>query len=96
MRRRKRKKKVRNVVKALSVFAFSVVVYVWSSLYLTQEINKIKMHIQDLKDEIQLLEKENAQLKNDIQNLGDKEYIKEIMEVNGYEVDYDSVISVNQ
>ena len=96
MRRRKRKKKVRNVVKALSVFAFSVVVYVWSSLYLTQEINKIKMHIQDLKDEIQLLEKENAQLKNDIQNLGDKEYIKEIMEGNGYEVDYDSVISVNQ
>ena len=96
MKRRKRRKKVRNVVKALSVFAFSVVVYVWSSLYLTQEINKIKMHIQDLKDEIQLLEKENAQLKNDIQNLGDKEYIKEIMEENGYEVDYDSVISVNQ
>lgn len=96
MKRRKRRKKVRNVVKALSVFAFSVVVYVWSSLYLTQEINKIKMHIQDLKDEIQLLEKENAQLKNDIHNLGDKEYIKEIMEVNGHKIDYDSVISVNQ
>lgn len=83
VKRKKKKYKVTLLGWSLFFFFISVILWLWSSLYINQRNNALTMKIQKLQGEIAVLRTENSTLNGQIEGLKSPERVYQIATASG-------------